>query len=131
MLRREWGKPALRCAGFRWPAERCHSPHILFLLELLHRRQGLALLAFGDQLWLATRRFAKRLIRNDATATTIMAPMMPPQSNLFVSARLPIMPVIQSCRRVGGGRVSPGVKIAQSADLGTVMIYFGERARDE
>src|SRR5215469_2042851 len=111
------------------------TAHILFLLELLHRRQGLSLLAFGDQLWLATRRFAKRLIRNDATATTIMAPviapMMPPQSNLFVSARLPYMPVIQSCRRVGGGRVSPGVKIAQSADLGTVMIYFGERARDE
>src|SRR5215467_7598556 len=27
--------------------------------------------------------------------------------------------------------VSPRVEIAQSADLGTVMIYLGERARDE
>ena len=40
--------------------------------------RAFALLAFGDQLWLATRRFAKRLIRNDATATTIMAPIIAP-----------------------------------------------------
>src|ERR1700761_278722 len=41
------------------------------------------------------------------------------------------MPVIQSGHRAGGGRAVPCVEIAQSADLGTVMIYFGERARDE
>src|SRR6202012_4941169 len=39
--------------------------------------------------------------------------------------------VIQSGHRAGGGRAVPCVEIAQSADLGTVMIYFGERARDE
>jgi hypothetical protein len=41
------------------------------------------------------------------------------------------MPVILSGRRVGGGRSSPGVGIAQSADLGTVVIYLGECAGDE
>lgn len=40
--------------------------------------------------------------------------------------------MILSSRRVGAAvDVSPGVKIAQSADLSTVMIYLSERARDE
>jgi hypothetical protein len=41
------------------------------------------------------------------------------------------MPVILSGCRVGTVDLSPRVKIAQSADLSTVMTYLGERARDE
>ena len=40
--------------------------------------------------------------------------------------------VILSSRRIGAAvDVSPRVKIAQSADLTTVVTYLGERARDE
>lgn len=41
------------------------------------------------------------------------------------------MPVILSRRRVGVGRCAPRVKNAQSADLGTVITYLGERGGEE
>src|SRR6516162_3508088 len=41
------------------------------------------------------------------------------------------MSVTLSSSRVGGVGLSPRVEVAQSADLGTVVTYLGERAGDE
>src|SRR5262249_37561737 len=46
-------------------------------------------------------------------------------------AIMPIMPVILSSHRIGGGRSSPRVGIAQGTDLGAVVTYLVERGGDE